>query len=472
MTEKREELNYWFDAQIVKYLQQIVSVFSFIQVEYETGVLKTVPVRLALKDRMVAHILKNNSENIANSIPAMTVNILSLELNSERRQNPTHIENHHITERYFDEENQKYTNQPGQSYTITRHMPVPYLLTINLDIATSNELQKHQILEQILCVFNPSIDFQTSRNVFDWTSINVLELTGIEYSNNTVPIGTENSLDVATLTFQTTIFISPPALLTQQKLIHQINTNIQENINIEASLKKNPNVIYDTDENDLYTRLITTPGNYKICVYENYIELLNENEDNFENGELLSWRKLFEQYGYFRPNVSQIRLKITNNPAIHNNDIILLIQYNNQNENQLFYTLQPETLPETTLPDVNGYINPHKTFPGKNLIASKGDKYILSENIKLQQKQNDFNEITYDEKLLETSMAWGDLEAYQNDIIEFDGSKWKVIFSSKDIKKEHWTNNITTKKLLQWTGEEWLIALLNIYDPGYWRLYL
>ena len=40
-------------------------------------------------------------------------------------------------------------------------MPVPYNLTMQVDIWTSNSDQKFQLLEQILTLYNPSVDINS-----------------------------------------------------------------------------------------------------------------------------------------------------------------------------------------------------------------------------------------------------------------------------------------------------------------------
>jgi hypothetical protein len=39
---------------------------------------------------------------------------------------------------------------------------------MQVDIWSTNEEMKLQILEQILVLFNPAIDFQKNENPFDW----------------------------------------------------------------------------------------------------------------------------------------------------------------------------------------------------------------------------------------------------------------------------------------------------------------
>ncbi len=77
-----KNLDYWYDEQIKRYLIQLVRVFSNFKVrEYtKNGVsYNRVPCRYGDMSRMVASILRNNSENSRNSAPMITVSIQSIQ---------------------------------------------------------------------------------------------------------------------------------------------------------------------------------------------------------------------------------------------------------------------------------------------------------------------------------------------------------------------------------------------------------
>ena len=78
-------------------------------------------------------------------------------------------------------------------------MPVPYNLTIQMDLWSNNTDTKLQVLEQIFILFNPSIQLQSNSNPLDWTSVFEVELTDIAWSNRSVPVGTDDSIDISTL---------------------------------------------------------------------------------------------------------------------------------------------------------------------------------------------------------------------------------------------------------------------------------
>jgi hypothetical protein len=167
------------------------------------------------------------------------------------------VEKIQVNERKYDEETQRYTQDLGNRYTVERYMPVPYDLTMQVDIWTSNENIKEQLLEQILMLYNPSIDFQTSNNPLDWTFLSYIEMQeNITWSSRSIPIGTDNPIDVLSMTFKVPIFINPPAKVKRQSIIEQIVTDI-----VQA---RKEDFEWEWSEYEFLSRTITTPGNYSI----------------------------------------------------------------------------------------------------------------------------------------------------------------------------------------------------------------
>ncbi|NJO61028.1 MAG: hypothetical protein HC836_23040 [Richelia sp. RM2_1_2] len=89
-------LDYFYDGQVRSYLLQVVSAFHGFCYQSLTRdgepVLRQIPVRWGNQSRMVAHILRNNSENIINSAPFITVYISSMSHAPERRQDPLFVD--------------------------------------------------------------------------------------------------------------------------------------------------------------------------------------------------------------------------------------------------------------------------------------------------------------------------------------------------------------------------------------------
>ena len=65
-----------------------------------------------------------------------------------------------------------------------------------------------------------------------------------------------------------------------------------------------------------------------------------------------------------------------------------------------------------------------------------------------------------------------DFVAGANDIIEWDGSKWKIVFDSSSVSSITYTTNLRTGVQYRWDGTEWLLSVDGEYPGGTWRLNL
>lgn len=459
-------LDFWYDGQLRRYWMQFIRIFEGIQ--YQAGIgpngqvsYRTFPVKLAGKDRQIGHILRNNSENTILSTPQITCEMIDIEQSDERRQLPNHVSNVNIFERAIDPATGKYTNELGKTYSVERFMPVPYDMTMQVSVWTSNEMQKNQFMEQVLTLFNPSIDLQTSDNPLDWTSLTVVNLVGVQWSNRSMPIGTDSDIEIATLTFQVPVWLSPPSKVKRQNIIHQIITNIGLMNDTHREAAERGEGIHFS-ENDLHTRVIVTPGDLKVDVAfvgdgpDRHVEvtLLNQHGSNEINGQKLDWRKVLNSYGQYRPGVSQFRLKTVNDLDNHDSDIIGTFDFHPTKPNSLIWTIDVETLQPNTMAPIEGIIDMQGRVPGRGLPpAESGQRYMLIED-------------------LHPVADWDMLEAHVNDIIEYDGTKWFKAFDASAVTTPHFVLNLRSNKQLRWTGEQWLMAVEGTYNPGFWRVFL
>ena len=315
MASRYREAGYFYDEQFRRYILQFMRLFGGLLVKTgkgKDGIEKfiKVPCRYADMQRMVGHILKNNSENVINSCPFITSHILTLQPDRSRTLDPLYIDKQQISERAFDEETQKYTNKIGNRYSVERIMPTPYTLTMQTDVWTSNADQKLQLMEQILVLFNPSIELQSSTNILDWTSLVIVELTDISWSSRGVPQGVDTQIDIGSMTFTMPVWISPPAKVYQQRIINQVANRINDFPDD-----------FDPDAYDFFggqtflTRDIITPLNASINVTNGQIQLLNYagiNED--DDGDTMDWERYLDQYSGLKDNVTQIRLRLNVDP--------------------------------------------------------------------------------------------------------------------------------------------------------------
>jgi hypothetical protein len=253
---------------------------SNFQVEFgkdrnEAIALQRVPVIYGDSSRQAAAILKQNSENYLNSTPAMAVYIAGMEYDRSRIMNPTYVDKMNLRERYYDSQTGQLATTQGDTFTVERLMPVPYRLTLKLDIWTSNTEQKLQILEQICTLFNPALEIQSTDNYVDWTSITYVLLSAVNWSSRTVPVGTDTNIDIATLTFELPIYISAPALVKTLGVVQKIIASIYDaDGNIDTA-------IYD--ETNLLSRQYLTPLDYGVILLNDELRLVKYNDSIVDN---------------------------------------------------------------------------------------------------------------------------------------------------------------------------------------------
>lgn len=258
-------MQYWYTAQLRNYRLQFIRAFSGFYVSYgkdENGNEKIVqvPCRYGDPSRIASTIVAGNSENKIPSVPFITCTVSGINMNNTRRQDPSFISKVQVDEREYDSEREMYLQTPGNRYTVERYMPVPYDLTMQVDVWTNNTSIKEQLIEQIMTLYNPSIDIQTSTNGLDWTFLSLIEMQDqITWTSRSIPIGTENPIDVMTLIFKVPIWINPPAKVKKQQIIEEIITNI-------ISGSKDSPEQWDWTEYEFLNRQVTTPDNNSISM--------------------------------------------------------------------------------------------------------------------------------------------------------------------------------------------------------------
>lgn len=219
-------MQHFYDGQLRRYITQVVRLLSNFVVKYSDGTLVRVPVMYGDQDRQVANIINQNSENALASAPKIAVYVSDLDLARDRLSDSTYVGKLNIRERSIDEDTGTYTYGQGGQYTVERLMPTPFDLSLKVDIWSTNTDQKLQILEQILTLFNPSLEIQTTDNYIDWTSLSVVELNNVTFSSRSVPVGTNSAIDIATLELKTPVWLSPPVKVKKLGIITSIINNI------------------------------------------------------------------------------------------------------------------------------------------------------------------------------------------------------------------------------------------------------
>lgn len=455
---------YFYDKQLRRYIQQFIRIFAGFQVAMHSDtagnvVYQTAPVRYGDVSRMAAHIVRENSENMIQTTPFISCHVTGLETAPDRRTLGSYEETIPVYEKKFNEETGAYEDEQGRAYSIKRYQPVPYNLTMQVDVWTSNTEQKLQLLEQILVLFNPTLNIHTSNNPLDWSTLSYVELIASTWSMRAIPSGVDDIIDISTMTFTMPVLINPPAKVQKQTIIHTIIDNIN-----------------DTDEAGLdairagqsYSPLFTS---YKVVTLDNYkmrftmdasgagtAQLLSQSGTNSDANGILNWATVFKPFGVFRDDISQLRLKQTDDPGDTQGDIIGNIKVNQGNPNLLDITMDTSTFPANTQPAVDAVVNPQANQPGDGTItaAADGDRYLLTEDVA-------------------GGTGWLGSNAKKHDIIQYSlgTNQWDIVFdaSVNGSTLQH-TTNITTADRLKYNGTEWVNAFEGTYNPGFWRIYL
>jgi len=466
-------LTYFYDGQLVRYIEQIQRVFSNFQIhtgfdQWGNEQYKTIPCVYGDTDRMAQHIKRQNSENMLTPVPFISIYETSIEVAPERRQSPNHVDTRHITERKVDPVTNLLSDEAGSRYSINRFMPVPYNMRISVDIWYTQNNHKFQLNEQIMTLFNPDINIQTSVNPLDWTGLTTMTMESMDIQSR-VPSGTDDAIRVSSYTFMVPIWINPPAKIKKQKLIHQIITDIyattiEGGSAIRNSIDNIGGTSLETVE-ALFSstghvgRVVVSPQNHTIRVDGNTITLLGADQQELdENGNVYAWADLFDQYDApLVDNISMLRLRPGSDIEAVDFDYIGRLR-THATANKLYWAADLETIPSDTQGTIDASIDPDINLPSGDLPpAANGDRYLISDN-----------EI----RANAASNIWSNISANVNDIIEFNGGAWSVVFDASAATGVDYITNGFTGKKMKYEDGVWLNLPDGIWQVGYWRLVL
>jgi hypothetical protein len=449
---------FFYDNQIRRFLIQFAKIFSNWEVTKGKDpagneILVRVPVMYGDSSRQASTILANNSASNLPSAPLITYYISGLEYDQRRTQDPTFIDNMSVRQRSYNPETQSYETVQGQAFTIERQMPVPYTLRITVDFWTTNYNQKLELIEQLGTLFNPALEIQSTDNFIDWTSLSVVYQDGLTFSSRSIPQGTGNPIDVLSWKFYMPIWLSTAAKLKKFGVIEKIIASIFAG-----------QALTDIQDEDLLlgTRQKITPYGYKVLLIGNTLQILpqavafypsNENLELPANPDTdIYWSSVLNVYGTVKPGISQIWLQ---NPYM-DTDIVGTIVPDPVDDRLLIYNIDPDTLPQNTLNPVDGVINPQVTGPNAGLPGPvNGRRYLIVEDIGADG---------------ESTVAWGNLVAHANDIIQFNAStmEWVVSFdstTSTPLTLEYVTN-LATNVQYRYVDNMWMKSYEGWYGEG------
>lgn len=491
-------MDYWYDGQIRRYVTQFMRVF--IGFQYKAGGdLRSIPVTYGDMSRLVASVINENSENKLPTVPKIGCYISGLEMDTSRLSDATFVSKAHIRERRWTENAQgqrEYQNIQGAGYTVERLMPTPFKLSMKADLWTSSTDQKLQILEQLLVLFNPSLELQTTDNYLDWTSLSVLDLKNINFSSRTIPQGADSEIDICSMEFEMPIWLTPPAKVKKLGIVQAIISNMfteqGDVIDLEQIIYNNDTPQVRVPMSDRYGVLLfkSSSGNtYDVSVLDKNeaVRNLGLAEKSIRNSDPLDWNSVLALRGGYRPG-SQIYFTQPNGF-----DIIGTYVINPLDPSILTVTFDEGTIPTNSsisavdaqgrrlsgasAGTIDAIIDPYKfnpiTTPNGRFL---GARYLMLDDVNPSENRGGFTDVSRDGSTLvpyDGPDAWKNLDGSDpliraNTIIEWDGSKWVEVFDPATAQGVFYITNLRTGIQYRFDNGQWLKSFEGEYQAGYW----
>ena len=468
-------MQHFYDGQVRRYITQMMRILSNFPVQDGKGIQKDVPVTYGDLTRQVSNIIRENTENKLPSAPRIAVYLTGLELDKDRLTDATYTRKTNIREREWDVDTGEYLNVQGKNYTVERLIPTPYMMRINADIWTSNTDQKLQLLEQILVLFNPSLEMQTTENFIDWTSITVVNLENVTWSNRSVPVGVDSEIDISTLAFTVPIYISPPTKVRKMGVITNIITSMfdEERGTIEDGVTVPQLNQYDDVAragvssnkfgNKATSLVAGQMANVNYNKYGVYVDI--DTVQLYSNGIVgnKNWREIFEALpGIYAADVSRMHLTSTDNDSTVTGTFSL----SPFDETKILLNWDTDSFPSDTVivgrTSIDYIINPVSFNPAS--IKVSGLRLLLLEDLG-------------DNTATNIPVAWQNADgtgivASANDIIEWSGTKWNIVFDASVTTEVTYTTNLNTSVQYRFNDNEWLKSVDGDYPVGSWRIEL
>jgi hypothetical protein len=235
-----------------------------------------------------------------------------------------------------------------------------------------------------------------------------------------------------------------------------------------------------SDGGNLMNTSRITLGGFGILVVNGQAQILDKHEHvtatnnsieiPIKTGPEINWRKILDNYpGKYKAGFSKIYLKQSNFT-----EVVGTFSLNPLDENYITINYDVDSFPtNTVLSAVNrpgspgtfdAIIDPTRVGPGHGLSNPiTGTRYLIIEDI-----GNADN--------VDGADAWkgtdnSDLVAKENDIIEYNGIKWIVIFDASQSQDQLiYQTNIYTGVQYKWNGLSWVKSFEGEYRADTWRL--
>jgi len=243
--------DYYYDEQFRSYIVQFAAVFAGIKVmigknEDNEPKLITVPIKNASMDRVVGWVKGEQTQNKPIRLPIMSFQFSGIDQAPDRRKaigmikRSSYMPSGHVF--------------PDDIKVIEQRQPVPYKAQFELAIWASNQDQHYQMVEQILTLFDPTLQLQNSDELFDTTRMTNMELVDIRF-DETVPSGSDRRVIQTRMGFIVDLYLST-AVNVHSNFIKDIYVRIGA---IGASSTNSYDIISDLDTQGAeYDKVFTT----------------------------------------------------------------------------------------------------------------------------------------------------------------------------------------------------------------------
>jgi len=238
--------NYFYNSQFKRSYVQFMAIFSGLKVSigkndfHSATNLIEVPIAYGSRDRVVSYIFQDQTQNKMLRLPVMSATMTSVRLAKDRLAGQNQVR-----------KEVKVRRGGAIPDDLNQHSmlkPIPYEVTMELSINTTNTDNQLQMLEQIMLLFNPSLQIQVSDAFGDQTAIMEVELQDITLEEN-YPAGNDNRIISTMLTFTYILYLGGPVDL-RDEIIKEIQVRFGEidsnGINVNAS-GIDPFIINTTD---------------------------------------------------------------------------------------------------------------------------------------------------------------------------------------------------------------------------------
>jgi len=172
----------------------------------------------------------------------------------------------------------------------------------------------------------------------------------------------------------------------------------------------------------------------------------------------------------FNSGVTELRLRRTD----LSNELVGTVAINPLDEYELTISWDADSFPaDTIMHGPNGdrnkidyIINPYTTNPTS--LKSGNPRILILDSINTSTKVGDAG---YDGPDAWKNNDGSDFIAGAQDIIEWDGSKWHIVFdASTDDSTVVYTTNLNTGKQYKYENNDWILSYDGEYQNGTWRL--